>query len=56
MTRTDLNNFKRLAKMLRKAQDLADKLDATLDNGGEVGGIADEIELKCSRVDGADVW
>ena len=60
MTKTDLRNFRRLISILRKAEDQANLLDATLDNGAEIGSvigsIADELEVKCDAMGLADIF
>lgn len=50
MTRPEIQQCKRLVKKLRDAQEIANRLEITLGNGGEVdsiiGSIADEIEVR----------
>ena len=60
MTKSDLQAFRRLVGILRKAEALATRLGAVLDNGAEVdsliGSMADEIELKCDAVGPAQTF
>lgn len=50
MTRSDRRQIERLIKKLTEAQDIAEKLELTLSNGGEIGGIIgtvrDELEVR----------
>ena len=55
MTKTEQRMVRQAIKHLVKAADIADRLEITLGNGGEVGGIArglaEEMELQLSALD-----
>jgi hypothetical protein len=50
VTKTEMSLLKRLIKKLSDARELADRLEITVGNGGEVGSIigslCDELELR----------
>lgn len=50
MTKAELKQLRRLIKKLNECREIADRLELTTGNGGEVGGLigslADELEVK----------
>jgi hypothetical protein len=57
MTKREQQRLRSIIRKLNEVRAIADSMDLTLDNGGEVGGIigsvADELEITLERESGA---
>ena len=56
MTKSEFTQLKRLIKKLNEAREIADRLEITIGNGAEVGGLigslADELDIRADAVKG----